>query len=372
MKPPFGDPLHSLSRRSVLRGLAGVSMLGLAGCASLQNVNEWSFGGPGLGALAREKGRQYGAAVQSGQLEDDAFANVLIREAGLLVPETELKWDVLRPTQHTFNFSGYEKIAAFARDNHIGMRGHALVWHQANPAWLAPALSSHHNAEKILETHIARVIRETSPLIRNWDVVNEAVSIHSKREDGLRETIWLKALGPDYVALAFLLAHKANPALTLVYNDYGMERDGSDGRTKRQCILRLLEQCVREKVPVDALGLQSHLQAHHPLAGGEFTEFLKEVRAQGLQIFITELDLDVSSLSGRADDKIILAQNYLRTYLDMVQESGEVDLLLTWGLSDRYSWLRQSKTRLAGALPLDGELNRGAMWETLRDKWVGA
>jgi GH35 family endo-1,4-beta-xylanase len=55
----------------------------------------------------------------------------------------------------------------------------------------------------------------------------------------------------------------------------------------------------------------------------------------------------------------------------MVQQSGEIDMLLTWGLSDRYTWLRQSQKNVAGALPLDADLNRGAMWGTLKEGWLG-
>jgi endo-1,4-beta-xylanase len=378
MLPAPNGPQYplNLTRRAILRGLAGVSVLGLTGllpgCADLQNMNDWSFGGPGLGALARDKGKQYGAAIQSWQLDKAEFADVIIRECGLLVPENELKWDALRPTEHSFNFKGYKKIAQFALDNHLTVRGHTLVWHAANPGWLAPALTNRKTAEKILETHITRVIHETSPVIYYWDVVNEAVSAHSSREDGLRETIWLKAIGPEYIGLAFEMAHKANPHITLVYNDFGTELAGNDGRLKRQCILRLLDQMVRKKIPVNAFGLQSHLRAHQPLAGAEFTSFVKEVRSMGLKILITELDLDVGKLRGDAEDKVKLAQNYVKAYLDMVQDSGPVDTLLTWGLSDRYTWLHQSQPKLAGCLPLDADYNRGPLWETLKTDWIGA
>jgi GH35 family endo-1,4-beta-xylanase len=46
-------------------------------------------------------------------------------------------------------------------------------------------------------------------------------------------------------------------------------------------------------------------------------------------------------------------------------------MLLTWGLSDRYTWLRQTQPDIAGALPLDADLNRGPMWVTLKERWLG-
>jgi endo-1,4-beta-xylanase len=368
-------PQKNFTRRTLLKAAAKISLLGASGlglpaCSMLGCIGDWCANGPGLGERARRQNKRYGTAVQSGQLDDAAFAAALRREAALLVPELELKWDVLRPSAHEFDFSGYRRLAAFAQEQNMAMRGHTLLWHRSNPKWLGPALHNRHAAEKILRTHIAQVIAETAPLVRDWDVVNEAVHPDSSRADGLRETLWLKALGPGYVAEAFRMAHVAGPQLTLVYNDYGFELDGAPARRKRQSTLRLLDRCLREKAPVHALGLQSHLEAHRPMARKEFGVFLENVRAMGLKIIITELDLNVTHLSGRSDDRVKIAQNYVRAHLDTVQEKGAVDMLLTWGLSDRYSWLKSAGMESTGALPLDRDLNRGPLWATLRDDWL--
>src|ERR1700722_17602826 len=110
-----GSP-KMISRRTLLCAGLRISVLGLGalalpGCAS--SFGDWME--PGLGELARQKGRQYGAAVQSWQLDRPDFADALIREAGMLVPEWELKWNPVQPKPNEYNFSGYRKIAAFAR-----------------------------------------------------------------------------------------------------------------------------------------------------------------------------------------------------------------------------------------------------------------
>ncbi|MBI3419288.1 MAG: endo-1,4-beta-xylanase [Proteobacteria bacterium] len=355
-----------ISRRTLLKGAFAFTMLGLTGC---QILSEEPVTGAGLGRLAARKNYLYGAAVQSRQFSNPRFAAALKREASLLVPEGELKWRAVHPHPDVFDFSGYRRIAAFAQANGMEMRGHVLVWHDANPPWLKHALTRK-SAEGILKTHIQRVARETSPLIREWDVVNEAVHPLSTRADGLRPSLWLEALGPDYVSLAFHTTQEANPDLTLVYNDYGTEYGDGNGAARRRHILNLLQKLKHAGVPVHALGLQSHLQAHRPLGGQEFLNFLSEVRGLGLAVRVTELDLDVSHLPGRMDDRIKAAQNYVRTYLQMVQEGGAVNKLLTWGLSDRMSWLRRYVPGLRGMLPLDAQFQRGPMWRTLRDGWA--
>ena len=47
----------------------------------------------------------------------------------------ELKWPMLRPNAHTFNFERADAILDFARDNDLTMRGHALAWYYDIPDW---------------------------------------------------------------------------------------------------------------------------------------------------------------------------------------------------------------------------------------------
>jgi endo-1,4-beta-xylanase len=349
---------------------AQAALLGLVGCESAEE-EAMSPNSPGLGALARRRNRLYGAAIESAQIDDAAFAAAYRREVTLLVPENELKWAIVRPTPDSFDFTGYDRIAAFARANDMQVRGHCLVWHGQNPPWLEPALQNPGKAEKILQDHISHVLRHTAPVIHNWDVLNEAVDGDMRRADGLTDTLWLRALGPGYVALAYRMAHEADPGLTLVYNDYGTEAGNTDGERRRQCILRLLEKCVADKVPVHGFGLQSHLETKRPSGGRAFMRFLSDLRSMGLQIFITELDVHISNPSGRLDDRTRAAQYYLRTYLDQVQDGGDVTMLLTWGLSDRHSWLVMRGGEVQGALPLDKGFDRAPMWNTLRTTWLG-
>jgi endo-1,4-beta-xylanase len=365
-----------ISRRTVLYTLGTLSMMSLTGvgvgaCTFIPATGESGEGGPSLGARARAQGRFYGAAIESADLKDPAFAAALKREVNMVVPENELKWEIVHPAENHFNFLGYQRIAAFALANSMAVRGHTLLWHRANPAWLEAALKNRARAKGLLEVHIRRVLQETAPMVREWDVVNEAIDPLATRADGLRETLWLKALGPDYVAHAFQMAHDADPGLTLVYNDYGTEYSDHGGHRKRQLILALLEKFVKEGVPVDAFGVQSHLAPPRPLAGAEFVAFLKDIRALGLKIRVTELDLDVSQLPGALDARIQAAQNYVRVYLDMLREGGSVDELLTWGLSDKYTWLREGWPQARGVLPLTKNMRRGPLWETLKKGWLG-
>ena len=85
--------------------------------------------------------------------------------------------------------------------------------------------------------------------------------IKDGRPDGLRSSSpWFEMLGPGYIDLAFRTAREADPKALLTYNEYDIEHDNEDEK-KRAATLALLRRMKAENVPLDALGIQSHIHA---------------------------------------------------------------------------------------------------------------
>src|SRR5688500_16395287 len=88
-----------------------------------------------LDSLARRTGRRFGSAVawgppgaDRGSFANPAYAAILERECGLLVPENELKWAWTRPTSTGFDFRQFDAIADYAQAKGFQLRGHTLFW----------------------------------------------------------------------------------------------------------------------------------------------------------------------------------------------------------------------------------------------------
>lgn len=359
--------IGELTRRSLIA--AGASLA--AGACQAQS---W----PGLGELARRRGVLLGAAIEPGSVEADGdFAALLRHECTGLTPENHMKWNLLRPAPRRFDFSGADRAVSIARAQGAVVHGHALIWHEANPDWLARELNAR-TAEEILHEHIDGVVGRYAGRVRSWDVVNEPVERNDRRPDGLRESIWLKAMGPDYIPLAFEAAHRADPAARLVLSDYGLEYDDESWmREKRGTMLDLLEGLTRSGVPIHALGLQGHLLGDRPAAfGAGLRAFLRDVARLGLEIYVTELDVNDQKTPGTVQQRDETVARIYRTFLDTVLAEPATKMVTTWGLTDRYTSKTDMFPRADGQgvrpLPFDRDLNRKPAWFALADAFTGA
>lgn len=321
-----------------------------------------------LKTLAASKGFVFGSAAAGYELQHADFPPVLLREAAQLVPEYEMKRDALETKPGAYDFAALDFLFTFAARHHLSMRGHTLVWHEANPAWLAPMLAQRRD-EKLLTGHVRTVMRRY-PLV-SVDVVNEALAPPGApaRSDGLRPSLWLDAFGPGYIDLAFHAARAAGPKVQLVYNDWGFEQGGADNDRFRATSLRFLEGLLKRRVPVDALGMQGHLSAFGAKVDQrKLRAFLEEIRAMGLALLITELDVDDTGGPSDIGARDSAVADEARRFLDVVLDSPATQEVLTWNLSDRYvdppgGW-RRAGWRYRKA-PYDDQMRRKPLWTAI-------
>ena len=252
------------SRRTFAKSMLAVAAASASGTAAHfaagQGAAAWSGAGS-LKAHGAARGLLAGMAVNVSMLDRDAaYTRTLVEQAGIVVAENTMKWGPLRPAPDRFDFAEADRFVQFAAAHGIKVRGHNLCWHQQLPAWFAATVTPG-NAEGYLENHIAAVAGRYRGRIRAWDVVNEAIEPGDGQPDGMRASPWFQLLGPRYVEAAFRAARAADPGALLTYNDYSIEADTPGDTTKRTAVLRLLRRLRERNVPLDAVGIQSHLSA---------------------------------------------------------------------------------------------------------------
>ncbi len=340
-----------------------------------------------LAQIAQGRGFTYGCAVTARLIaEEPEFAALVAREAGVLVPEYEAKFAALQPEQGRFDTAPLDGLLRWAEHFRKPLRGHALVWHNALPDWVPPVLAEGRaRAQAVMEAHFDFVLAHTRERIRDWDVVNEPIANPpgsdvpepAGNSGDLRDTPWLRGLGPDYVAIALRAARQRDPTLRLTLNDYGVEADSPSAEEKRRRLLRLLRSLRDRNVPLDAVGIQGHLQMREAFNPAIFRAFIRDIRALDLQVLITELDVrEVRPPVGDFVARDAAVALRVHAFASAAFEGG-ARTLLTWGISDRWSWLHREQTvaldpgDVHRGLPYDWELNRKQMWRALARAFLG-
>lgn len=331
--------------------------------------------GAGLHSKALAKGRFYGAAIDSRILSDDtSYMDHVRTECGILTGEAAFKWGELHPAPTKYNFTKADKLTAFATRQGMQLRGHTLLWHENNPQWLESTLNAS-NAERILTSHINTVCRRYRHKLTHWDVVNEVLWPQDGKTLGLRNSLWFKALGPRMLDIAFHACAEADPGALRFINDFGMDYTWPDNEAKRQAMLKLLSDMTARGVPVQAVGLQAHLEAGvgNALNQNVLARFCSDIASMGLKIAVTELDIRDNRLPADLATRDAEVAAHGRAFLDAVLPNPATLGVVSWGLSDRRTWLNDKLPRKDGLpqrpLPLDTEFVRKPLWSAMADSF---
>jgi len=325
-----------LSRRQTLK--AGASCLAaLTGLA----------GPRALAARGGEPG-PFGAAVRPDLLNTDLdYTDALRRHCGIIVPEGGMLWNDLRPDKSTYDFANADKVASFATDNGLRLRGHTLVWYGVMPSW-TENLTSESAARDELLRHIDTVVGRYRTRMDSWIVVNEPLIDKAVSFDDLRPTIWQRTIGIDHLAMAFDAAHAADPSAKLMINEYDVEYVGERYRNRRLALTALVRSLVDRKAAIHGVGIQGHLRADLEIDVEGLKKFAQDMKALGLKVSVTELDVIDNLLPADVAQRDRRVSQCAEAFLAALNEIDRLDSLLSWGITDKYTWVPMYYKRADG------------------------
>ncbi len=273
-----------------------------------------------------------GVAVDFAAFQNDAnYRSILTREFDMLVPENAWKFQYVHPTRHNYDFSQVDALMAFAKSNNMQMRGHPLAWHHLIPSWVEKGNFTRDEWMAILREHIQTLMGRYRGQIPIWDVVNEAIN----RDGSLRDTIWLRHIGPEYIDLAFRWAHEADPQARLFYCDYGTEELGQ----KSDAVYDLVRGLLQRGVPVNGVGFQAHLGLSYAPKLEPLAENFQRLGELGLEVQFTELDVKVQDGTGSWEKRLAEQAKVYAGLLQTCLQAKSCTAFTTWGFTDRYSWI---------------------------------
>lgn len=330
--------LRSTPRRGcawIFKTLAALTAAGLlASCTSaLPGATAGAAAdGSTLRRSAADRRMDIGCEINGAGFGDPQWRELVRRQFNLAVVDWGFYWGEVESTRGNFDFSVTDPQFDFARSAQMKVRAHALVFPGTLPGWLSQSGFSKDELGAVLREHVSRIVGRYRGRASQWIVVNEPY-IHPYRQ----EDVFYRALGYDYVEMAFRAARRADPAATLIYNDCCNETAGGvmTGLT-RQMVRRLKSVGL-----IDGVGLQMHLDGASP--PGKL-DVVATMRSYGIPVHVTEFDVNLKDLRGTREQRYARQARIYKEMLEACLESGVCRSFSVWSAGDRHSWLENPKS----------------------------
>lgn len=323
---------HSLTRRDFTVGGTAV--------ACLIGVPFRSGAGPQSLTLAeagRARGIEVGSAIRSNPRPE--VAAIIARECALITPENALKPATVAPVAGSFVWDAAQRTYDFAHAQGLRVHGHALFWYKHPLDW-ARSATTLASAVDLYGDYFATVMQRF-PQTVSWDVFNEIVGTNAL----FRPTFPIAEFGVDFVERMLRRARDTSPQARLVINENGLECGDADCRAKRAQTLRLLRALRDRDAPLDAIALQGHLSSRDTPSESETVAFIAEAEALGLDVYISEMDVDDVDLDRNVRRRDLQVAEIYHAFLTAVLKSQAVKRVVFWGMTDAENWIANDATK---------------------------
>jgi len=278
-----------------------------------------------LGRLSSQLGIAFGNTIRlvsegkNPNYPNDAINKVVSAEFGLAVLDEHFKFYYLQPDQGKFSYGLAEQELSIARNAGMKTRGQALIYGRSDWKWSKWLKTlPQDQLEQTLRTHVTTVVNKFKGRINEWVVDNE----YGLEDDELARRL------PNYFLIAFEAAEKADPNAVLIHNVPISNLDVVNQTAKDQF----------NSIPAKnkRLGIQLHMNGS---AAINKDKMIATLRAYGVPIEITELDVNMKDVSDSPEVREQKQAEYLQIVIDAIIESGVCTGINFWETGDKNSWL---------------------------------
>ena len=249
-------------------------------------------------------------------------------------------WGMFEPREGNTATAHVRAMAEWCKARGIRTKGHPLCWHTVKPRWLDGKTPG-----EVRRLQLGRITREVTAfkdLTDWWDVVNEAVVMPTFQVQTNPIAQLCKDLGRvGLIKQTFAAARAANPEATLLLNDFDTS----------QRFEKLVEECLAAGVPIDVVGIQSHMHGGYRGARWawdvceRFKRFGKPIHFTELTIISGEIKKRIRWHGPRYDDWHSTPEGEarqareVREFYRILFSHPAVEAVTWWDFSDDGAWL---------------------------------
>jgi endo-1,4-beta-xylanase len=255
----------------------------------------------------------------------------------------------LRPGPTSYNFKQMDEVMAYAQAHNMPVEAHHLLWGEEKwlPAWLKDGNYTNQQVQQFATEHIAAVVGHYKGKIKRWSVVNEAFT-RGQHVSDLHDW-WADNTGSlAYIDQAFIAARQADPTAKLILNDFGNEHFNPIS----DAMYAYIKDAKARGIPIDGIGMQMHIDGTHPPIKGEVVANMQRFAALGLEVDVTEFDVNMSAVPASGDVKDRIQGDIYYNMIRACIESKVCHSFALLGITDAETWYNYMGPSSADARPL--------------------
>jgi endo-1,4-beta-xylanase len=296
---------------------------------------------PSLEQLASEKNIALGNFAILNHINEKPYADILTTQFDFVLADNTPNWYFtdggLRPSRTTYNFKQMDEVISFAEANRMPVQAHHYVWGEQKwlPKWLTTGKYTKQELLDILHDHIMTVGGRYKGRVKEWTVVNEAFT-RQQHLFNLHDW-WADNVGDQsYIDQSFIWARQADPSSKLILNDFNNESINDTSNIMYDYV----KGALNRGVPIDGIGMQMHLDGGHPPTKDEVISNMKRFAALGLEVYVTEFDVNMNDVKANATDKNAIQGNIYYEMMRACIESKVCHSFAYLGITDKETWYK--------------------------------
>lgn len=322
---------------------------------------------PSLKDLALTHNIQMGNHAILNRIYEKPYADILTTQFNLALADNTPNWYFtdggLRPSRGSYNFKQMDEVMAFAEKHGMAVQAHHYLWGEEKwlPEWLKKGDYSKEELMDIIHEHINTVGKKYSGRIQEWTVVNEPFT-RGQKLYGLNDWWADNTGGKEYIDQAFIWARQADPHSKLILNDFHNESINDVSNEMYEYV----KSAKARGIPIDGVGMQMHIDGTHPPTKDEVVSNMKRFGELGVDIYVTEFDVNMADVKAESDDKDQIAGHI---YYEMMRACIESDYCRSFsilGITDKETWYNYMGLRDPRPLPFDKSYKPKQAYYSLR------